>query len=163
MYGLPSSLTQAGDIIDHAGAVPKPMMPSAYAIPESATLSSSSSPQRCRPCAIPEPTMPSTLRRPWPHNIVILPKPVMPSSLRCPQARNIIVLPSPRCRHSHDVPESAMLSSSSSPHHPRARNATLYIFLCHFGHTNLEFDMLHCDIALMCYTLLHCFCFAALL
>jgi hypothetical protein len=44
---------------------------------------------------------------------------------------------------------------------PQARKATiLYIFLCHFWPTNLNFDMLHCHIALKCYisfVLLHCF------
>jgi hypothetical protein len=43
------------------------------------------------------------------------------------------------------------------------------IFLCHFGPTNPEFDMLHYHIiliyyiALICYTLLHCFCSATFL
>jgi hypothetical protein len=65
------------------------------------------------------------------------------------------------------------LSVTPQHHHPpRARNTTLYIFLCYFGPTNPEFDMLHYHIALICYiafVLLHCFdmlhffCSAALL
>jgi hypothetical protein len=59
-----------------------------------------------------------------------------------------------------------MLSQSPQCHPlPQARNATLYIFLCHFGPTNPNFDMLHCHIALICCiatlllyaTLPHCF------
>jgi hypothetical protein len=45
-------------------------------------------------------------------------------------------------------------------HPPQARKATLYIFLCHFGPTNSDFDMLHYHIALIWYItfgLLHCF------
>jgi hypothetical protein len=39
-------------------------------------------------------------------------------------------------------------------HPPQARKATLYIFLCHFGPINPNFDMLHYHIA---FVLLHCF------
>jgi hypothetical protein len=34
---------------------------------------------------------------------------------------------------------------------PHDRKAALYIFICHFGPTNLDFDMQHCHIALICY------------
>jgi hypothetical protein len=86
------------------------------------------------------------LCHPWAHSVVVLAMPMMPSSLWCLRA----------CDAVKPVP-------SLSPQHchpPRARKATLYIFLCHFGPTNLDFDMLYCHIALICYiafVLLHCF------
>jgi hypothetical protein len=52
-------------------------------------------------------------------------------------------------------------SLSSQRHRPpRAHKVTLYIFLCSFGPTNPDFDMLHCHIALIsciAFVLLQCF------
>jgi hypothetical protein len=102
-------------------------------IPEPTTTSSSLSLLRCAPHTVPKLTTPMT------HTV---PRPVAPSS--SPNLRRL---------------EPAMLSN---PHcrPPQAHKATLYIFLCHFGPTNPDFDMLHYHIALICYIafiLLHCF------
>jgi hypothetical protein len=73
---------------------------------------------------------------------------------------------SPWCPRAHDIVEPTLSLSPQRRHPPQARKATLYIFLCHFGPTNPDFDILHCDITLTCYiafVLLHCFCSAALL
>jgi hypothetical protein len=103
----------------------------------------------------PEPMMLCTMHRSWArdavdphrpqaHHVVVLPEPATPSSPWCPRA--------------HDAIE---------PDHPLARNVIiltkptrLHCIFCHFGPTNLDFDMLHCHIALICYiafVLLHCF------
>jgi hypothetical protein len=69
------------------------------------------------------------------HSTVVLPEPVTSLNPRRLWARNTIVLPEPARLHS-------------------------IFFLCHFGPTNPDFDMLHCHIALICYfafILLHCF------
>jgi hypothetical protein len=43
------------------------------------------------------------------------------------------------------VPKPTMPFPSLQQHRPpQARNDALYIFLCHFGPTNPDFDMLHC-------------------
>jgi hypothetical protein len=50
--------------------------------------------------------------------------------------------------------------SSQRHRPPRAHKVTLYIFLCSFGPTNPDFDMLHCHIALIsciAFVLLQCF------
>jgi hypothetical protein len=81
------------------------------------------------------------------RSAVILPEPVM--------------LSSPRCRRAHDAIEPASSLSPQRQRLPQARKATIfYIFLCHFGPRNPDFDMLHCHNALICYNafvLLHCF------
>jgi hypothetical protein len=81
--------------------------------------------------------------RPWAHNAAVLPEPVMSSSLRCPRACDTI------------KPMSSLSPQRCRP--PQACNATLYIFLCHFGPTNPDFNMLHCHIALICYIILFCY------
>jgi hypothetical protein len=69
--------------------------------------------------------------------------------------------PSPRRPRAHDTVEPVSSLNPQCCHPPQARKATiLYIFLCHFGPTNPDFDMLYCHIALICYiafVLLHCF------
>jgi hypothetical protein len=58
------------------------------------------------------------------------------------------------CHRIRAILEPRMLSSSLSP------QGYIVYFLCHFGPTNHDFDMLHCHIYLICYidfVLLHCF------
>jgi hypothetical protein len=134
LYAPPSCQTQADDVVDHTGAVPKP-----------ATASSSPSPWRCPPGAIPEPVLPSTRAVPepttpssslsprchCPHDVLEVTTPSNPCR---PWARNAVVLPKPARQHCN--------------------------FFCHFGPTNPDFDMLHCHIALIWYivfVLLHYF------
>jgi hypothetical protein len=68
---------------------------------------------------------------------------------------------SPQRPRAYDAIEPAPSLSPQCRRPPRARKATvLYIFLCYFGPTNPDFDMLHCHIAFICYItfiLLHCF------
>jgi hypothetical protein len=111
------------------------------------------------------------------HNNVVLPEPVTLCTWRCSRARDAIdpcrpracstvVLPkpmmplSPRCPISHNTVEPAPSLSPQRRRPPQARKAILYIFLCHFGPTNFDFDMLHCHVASICYiafVLLHFF------
>jgi hypothetical protein len=112
---------------------PRSRRPQAHdVILEPTTTLSSPSPWCCAPDAVSEPATPST------HTV--LGPSVSLSSL------------SPRRPRAHDA---VKLMPSLSPlrhHSPQARKATiLYIFLCHFGPTNPDFDMLHCHIALICY------------
>jgi hypothetical protein len=81
------------------------------------------------------------------YSTVILAERVTPSSPRHPRAHDAI------------KPMLSLSPQRCCPH--QAHKATiLYIFLCHFGPTNPDFDMLHSHIALICYiafVLLHCF------
>jgi hypothetical protein len=80
--------------------------------------------------------------------------------LRHPWAHNIVVLPDPMTFRAHDAIKPVVSLSPQRRRPPQARKATLYIFLCHFGPTNPDFDTLHCHIALICYiafVLLQCF------
>jgi hypothetical protein len=126
--------------------------------------STSLTPAHCR--VLPGAFAPSTLSPSIAHNTIILPEPVPQSTLHRPWAHNIVdrVL-SPGLQH-HQPPHARdTIDPTPSPStcHPRAHNDTWYIFLYYFGPTNLEFDMLHYHIALICYTLLHCFCSDVLL
>jgi hypothetical protein len=142
-------------------------------------------PFTCRHLPRPKSVMPSTTQVPSPsprrhsraHNNVVLPEPVMMCTLcrsqasdtidpRCPRACNAIVLPEPAMSSSpwrpraHNAIDPTLSLGLQCCHPPEAHNATLYIFLCHFGLTNPDFDMLYCHIALICYiafVLLHCF------
>jgi hypothetical protein len=136
----PSSSTRASDTIDHAGAVPKPTTPFL-------------SPQQCRPPGAHDTVHPHHSRAYDTVNpcylqapsAVVLPEPVTPSSPWCPRAYDTV------------EPASSLSPQCRCP--PWAHKATLYIFLCHFGPTNPNFDMLHCHIVLICYiafVLLHC-------
>jgi hypothetical protein len=99
------------------------------------------SPQRCALDAVLEPAMLSTCT---------VPRPIVSSSS-----------PNPQCPRARDVVEPVPSLSPQRHRPPQARKTIiLYIFLCYFGPTNLDFDMLHCHIALICYiafVLLHCF------
>jgi hypothetical protein len=138
----------------------------------------------CHHLPRPEPVTRSTMqalslslrRHSWAHNNVILPEPTTlctPHHSRAcdtvnpcyPQAPSAFVLPepvtpsSPWCPRACDVVEPASSLSPQCRCPPWAHKATLYIFLCHFGPTNPNFDMLHCHIVLICYiafVLLHC-------
>jgi hypothetical protein len=75
---------------------------------------------------------------------------------RCPRARNVVILREPATSRALDIVEPML--SLSWQHHcpPQARKDTLNIFLCHFGPTNPDFDVLHCHISLICYIALTC-------
>jgi hypothetical protein len=131
-------------------------------------------PCRCPPQArdaFPDPTTPSSspiLCHSWAHDAI--------DSCR-PPARNDIVLLEPTtslfpwCPRARNTVEPVSSFHPQRCRPPQAQNATLYIFLCHFGPTNPDFDMLVCYIATLfwCTTLshwfdmLHCFCSATLL
>jgi hypothetical protein len=85
----------------------------------------------------------------------------MPSTRVIPRPRALSSSLSPRRPRAHDVIEPTPSLSLQRRYPPQTRKATiLYIFPCHFGPTNPDFDMLHCHIALICYiafVLLHCF------
>jgi hypothetical protein len=131
LYTLPSSLTRADDAIDHASVVPK--IATSYLRPQ----------QHCPPQA----RNAIDPHRPQACSIVVLPKLATLSSTRCPRA--------------YDAVKPAPSLSPQRHHPPQAHKVTiLYIFLCHFGPTNSDFDMLHYRIALICYitfVLVHCF------
>jgi hypothetical protein len=109
---------------------------------------------------------PSPRRHPRAHNNVVLRDPMTPStcailgtsatsSSRACDAVVPAMPQSPRRRRTRAVPEPAMPSSSPNP-----QGYNIVYFLCHFGPTNPDFDMLHCHIALICYISfvpLHCF------
>jgi hypothetical protein len=109
---------------------------------EPTTTSSSSSLRHCAPHAVPEPVTSTTL--------------VVPG-----RVRNAVLLPEPATSRACDAVELTSSLSLQRRSPPQAHKATLYSFLCHFGPTNLDFDMLHYHIALICYiyafVLLHCF------
>jgi hypothetical protein len=75
----------------------------------------------------------------------------------CPQDRSAVVLPKPVTSRARNGIDPASSLSPQSRHPPQARKATMYIFLCHFGPTNPDFDMLHCHIALIWYIALMCY------
>jgi hypothetical protein len=119
----------------------------------------------CNAIVLPELVTPFTLCCPRAHNTIIHPKPMTPLTPCHPQARNIILLPefatlsTPRCPQacSFAVLTWQCVGSCSAWCYGQSAPSLLHIFLCHFGPTNLEFDMLHRHIALICYSLLHCF------
>jgi hypothetical protein len=129
-YASSSSPTRVRDAVDHACLVPKTAMPF-WSLQQRHPL-------RAHDAVHPVPFL--SLWRRWhtlslgPRSAVILPEPTMPSNPRRPWARNVVVLPKP---------------------------ARLCIFfLCYFGPTNPDFDMLHCFCSaalLWCATLPHCF------
>jgi hypothetical protein len=105
---------------------------------------------------------PSPRRRSRAHNNVVLPKPVTlctphrsrahdADDPRRTQAHSVVVLPEPATSRARDVVDLVPSLSLQRRRPPQARKATMYIFLCHFGPINLDFDMLHCHVALICY------------
>jgi hypothetical protein len=83
-----------------------------------------------------------------------------PQHRRPPQVHDAInpaTSPSPRQHQLYAIPVLTTSSSSPSPRCRRPRNATLYIFLCHYAPTNPKFDMPHWHIALICYIVLICY------
>jgi hypothetical protein len=77
-----------------------------------------------------------------------------------PRACSAIILHEPATYKVCDAVKPAPSLSSQCCHPPQAYKATLYIFHCHFGPMNPDFDMLHCHITLICYiafVLLHFF------
>jgi hypothetical protein len=127
---------------------PKPVTPCT-------TQASSPSPQsrsRARTnIVLPESTMLCTLGHSWARDT---------DDPRHPRAYSAVILPEPTMSRAPDAVEPTLSLSPQRHHRPQARNATLYIFLCHFGPIDLDFDMLHCfcSTALFwCATLSHWF------
>jgi hypothetical protein len=96
----------------------------------------------CRPCR----------RHPQAYDAIHEPATMLSSSLWCPRA---VIAMTPRAC---DVVKPTSCLSPQHHRPPQARKATLYIFLCHFGPTNPDFDILHCLCSaalLWCATLPH--------
>jgi hypothetical protein len=124
----------------------------------------------------PESVMLSTTQEPSPssqrcsraHNNIVLPEPAMLCTRRHadPTTPSNHVVPgsvapssslSPRRPRAHDIVEPTLSLSPQRRRPPQTSKAIiLYIFLCHFGPTNPDFDMLHYHIALICTLLLFC-------
>jgi hypothetical protein len=95
--------------------------------------------------------------RSWAHDTIDLCHPRACSAVVLPEPATLL---SPRRPKAHDTVRPAPFLSLQCRRPPQAHKAILYIFLCHFGPTNPDFDMLHYHITLICYiafVLLYCF------
>jgi hypothetical protein len=129
------------------------------------------SPQHRRPRAVPGPATPSSSPSTWhhrPHNVLVL---TMPSAPHHPWVRNDVVLPEPatlQCIFFYVILGLQILNLICYIA-TLLWYATLLLFCCialicyivtllWYAILPHYFDMLYYHIALICYTLLHCFC-----